>query len=252
MKEPQRKVLLRQAKFGDFKQTMQNAMYKLDNGIGAVISNMLHAGLSSVNNSAAEKPTFVREYIGGAYSIPAYFMSKAIVYLPINLAMSSIYSGISTLITGYQTPFFKITLTAYCMQDFGAAWGQLIGLNAPDAASAMQWLPLFVLPQMEASGIFGKLPDAFDWLKHLCGYRYTMLAYRLTEFRDQMSQTHIEAFRANPDVGHNPYNDYSNTEVVSDVPAWMTYGVLIGICLAYSVIVRVIGSVLLWWNMRRR
>ncbi|KAJ2696187.1 hypothetical protein H4R19_005768, partial [Coemansia spiralis] len=84
----------------------------------AATSNFLLAVLSVVTTFSQERLVFLRESQGGYYGLPAYFLSKNIIQLPIQIVMPIVYASISYWLLGLRhdaAKFFLFVATAIAL-----------------------------------------------------------------------------------------------------------------------------------------
>lgn len=229
-------------KYGDEGQEENNIILKATgNSFWFITMAIFNAGLNRINNAADEKPMFLREYHSGYYGVTAYFLSKYLVYLPINILISTIYWLCMHFWVGYQGNIWIYLLAAYALHDCGAAHGLSIGLNSKSAAVAIQYLPFAVLAETYLTGFWCDTPFFWRPFKWATGLYYGQFACFLNEYgQHKIDGNH--GWTAVAFVKFDVFPDDPFTSIVFHI----------GILFLLSAVMRVCGALLLWFRLRRK
>ncbi|KAJ2797856.1 hypothetical protein H4R21_004155, partial [Coemansia helicoidea] len=131
-------------------------------------SNFLLAVLSVVTAFAGERLVFLRESQGGYYALPAYFLSKNIIELPIQVIMPIIYSSISYWLLGLRhdgVKFIVYTVTAIALNLCGFSFGLFLAATFEDVSAVMTALPIMFLPFFLFGGLLVNTGNSTVWLR---------------------------------------------------------------------------------------
>lgn len=144
--------------------------------------------VNSVLTFTEEGLVYAREKAGKMYNTGAYFLSKTIIDIPIQLALNLLCAGVTQGMVGLQPGFsvfmgFYLTLVLItcCTQSIGL----LLAAVVPHAAIAMLLCPICMVPFMLTSGFFltaSSVPTAMKWLVWISPHRYMFEAAMADEF----------------------------------------------------------------------
>ncbi|KAJ1812529.1 hypothetical protein LPJ56_005476 [Coemansia sp. RSA 2599] len=149
------------------------------------VAQFLTATLAVVNVFTGERLVFQRERAAGYYGLPAYYASKNIVELPIQICVPIIYSCISYWLLGLRRDadkFFIYMATTVCLNLCGFSFGMFLGAMFSSLAAILSALPLLFLPFLLFGGLFVNTGNSTVWLRWLqwispIKYGYTALMY---------------------------------------------------------------------------
>ncbi|KAJ1738565.1 hypothetical protein LPJ78_001945 [Coemansia sp. RSA 989] len=134
------------------------------------VTQFLLSLLAVVNVFTRERLVFLREWQGGYYGLPAYFVSKNIIELPIQALLPIIYSSISYWLLGLRpdgTKFVIYTATCICLNLCGFSFGLLLGSLFRDMSTILAALPAMFLPFLLFGGLLVNTGNSTVWLRWL-------------------------------------------------------------------------------------
>ncbi|KAJ2877107.1 hypothetical protein FB639_003831, partial [Coemansia asiatica] len=148
-------------------------------------AQMLIAILAVINVFTGERLVFQRERDAGYYGLPAYYASKNIVELPIQVCVPIIYSCISYWLLGLRRDagrFFIYMLTTICLNLCGFSFGMFLGASFSSLSAILSVLPAIFLPFLLFGGLLVNTGNSTAWLRWLqwispIKYGYTALMY---------------------------------------------------------------------------
>lgn len=117
-----------------------------------------------------DSPVFIREYYNGFYSLKAYYISKVIADLPLQLTCPTLFISISYFMTG-QPPEFSRFVMFWIISVLTAFIGHFIGVICGTVFS-MQ-LAIFIVPSISIpfllfSGFFIRMRELSWFLRPIC------------------------------------------------------------------------------------
>jgi ABC-type multidrug transport system ATPase subunit len=150
------------------------------------VNNFFSASTQILSIFGVEKPVFYREYLGGYYSVAAYYISKTIIEIPGQIIGPYLMVIICYYMIGLNPPFSDYLLVA-TLAAFSAlcgnTYGTLIVACVDDLGIALTIAPLCILPLLVVSGIFvAALPVYINWLKYISPIYYAFSGMIQTEF----------------------------------------------------------------------
>ena len=135
-----------------------------------------------------ERTLFTRERNLHMYRTTAYFLSKTLVELPVQLGLSFLLGSIGYYMVGLQpslSHFLRFSLGLGLLALSSNSMGQILGAVAPTPVFAVMLSPLCVIPFMLTSGFFLNQHDNPPWLlplKALSPHLYVFTALFAVEF----------------------------------------------------------------------
>ncbi|KAJ2809400.1 hypothetical protein H4R20_000125 [Coemansia guatemalensis] len=134
------------------------------------VTQFLLSILSVVNVFTHERTVFVREWRSGYYGLPAYFASKNIVELPIQVILPIIYACISYWLLGLRHDggrFLIYTVTCIVLNLCGFSFGLLLASLFRNMATILAALPAMFLPFLLFGGLLVNTGNSTVWLRWL-------------------------------------------------------------------------------------
>ncbi|EDW04163.1 ATP-binding cassette sub-family G member 4 isoform X3 [Drosophila grimshawi] len=117
-----------------------------------------------------DAPVFIREYYNGWYSLRAYYISKVLADLPLQMICPMAFISISYFMTGQPPEFNRFAmccmislLTAFIGHFIGVIGGTLLSLQ-----TAIFLVPALSIPFMLFSGFFIRMGELSWFLRPLC------------------------------------------------------------------------------------
>ncbi|ORX71724.1 hypothetical protein K493DRAFT_309285 [Basidiobolus meristosporus CBS 931.73] len=153
-------------------------------------NQVFSTAMPTISIFAEERNVLLREHGGGYYSVSAYFFSKIIVELPINIIMPIIFSSITYWMIGLQADagkFFIYMLVNVMVALCGSALGILLGSFFKRLQIALAITPAIVLPLMMFGGLLvnnGSAPAYFAWIQWISPIKYGFAALAKNQFTD--------------------------------------------------------------------
>eukprot|EP00735_Rhodelphis_limneticus_P010215 TRINITY_DN2932_c0_g1::TRINITY_DN2932_c0_g1_i1::g.4233::m.4233 TRINITY_DN2932_c0_g1::TRINITY_DN2932_c0_g1_i1::g.4233 ORF type:complete len:334 (+),score=125.52,sp/Q9C6W5/AB14G_ARATH/33.57/3e-44,ABC2_membrane/PF01061.19/1.6e-35,ABC2_membrane/PF01061.19/1.4e+03,ABC2_membrane_3/PF12698.2/2e-07,ABC2_membrane_2/PF12679.2/0.00019 TRINITY_DN2932_c0_g1_i1:591-1592(+) len=135
--------------------------------------------ISSLTTFSMERPIIIKERSRGSYRLSAYFFSKMIADLPIDIFWPSIFYFILYGMTGLNRDpgvFFGIWAAVLLNVMVASGVGLAISARVHDHKKAMVCAAIVVLGYMLTGGFFvasAHIPDFMLWMKYISFIRYT-------------------------------------------------------------------------------
>ncbi|KAL7741273.1 hypothetical protein ACLKA6_015155 [Drosophila palustris] len=117
-----------------------------------------------------DSSVFIREYYNGCYSLRAYFISKVLADLPMQLTCPTLFIGICYFMTG-QPPAFNRFAMAWSICVLTAFLGHFIGVISGTLCNlqmSMFLVPSLTIPFLLFSGFFIHISELSWFLRPLC------------------------------------------------------------------------------------
>lgn len=151
------------------------------------ISSMFGTAQPVILSFPLERPIFLREYSTGTYSPMAYFLSKAVVELPLAYAQALVQYLIIYFLLDLQGGFFSLVAAAWALGVASSSVAVLLGCSAADVRTAAEITPVAFVPQLLFAGFFvriSQIPSWLRWPQYLCALKYALNLICLIEFTD--------------------------------------------------------------------
>ncbi|KAJ2663369.1 hypothetical protein IW148_002499 [Coemansia sp. RSA 1199] len=132
------------------------------------VTQFLLSILSVVNVFTQERLVFLREWQGGYYGLPAYFVSKNMIELPIQMLVPIIYASISYWLLGLRSDGVKFviyTAVCICLNLCGFSFGLLLGSVFNNMSTILAALPGMFLPFLLFGGLLVNTGNSTVWLR---------------------------------------------------------------------------------------
>ena len=153
-------------------------------------TGLSHNSARRVFTVTEERTLFTRERNLHMYRTTAYFLSKTLVELPVQLALSFLLGSIGYYMVGLQpsvSHFLRFSLGLGLLALASNSMGQILGAVAPSPVFAVMLSPLCVIPFMLTSGFFLNQADYPPYLlplKVLSPHLYVFTSLFAVEFDD--------------------------------------------------------------------
>ena len=137
-----------------------------------------------------ERALFTRERGCHVYRTSAYFLSKALLEVPVQVGLSFLLGSVGYFMVGLQpdaSHFFRFSLGLALLALASNSLGQILGALAPSALMAVMLSPISVIPFMLTSGFFLNLDDFPPYLiplRALSPHLYVFTSLFSLEFTD--------------------------------------------------------------------
>jgi ABC-type multidrug transport system permease subunit len=134
-----------------------------------------------------ERPIFLREYTTGTYSCFAYFISKAMVELPLAFLQTLCAYGLIHPLLKLQGDFMQLATSAWGLGIASSSVAVVLGCSVPDVKAVAELAPAVFVPQILFSGFFVRIeqiPVYLRWAQYLCALKYCLNLIFLIEFDD--------------------------------------------------------------------
>ena len=156
--------------------------------IGAVTFVCINANFANVQPVLLafpkERPIFIREYSGGAYSAGIYFLCKSIVELPLLLAQSALATVVIYFMMGFSGLYPLFLLGHYLIGFAAASIAIMLTSRVSQIKTAMELAPVVFVPQIFFSGVFVRIeqiPAALRWIQYIIPLKYGVNIVYLAE-----------------------------------------------------------------------
>ena len=147
--------------------------------IGAITFVCIQAMFANVQpillSFPKERPIFIREYSGGAYSATVYFLCKTIVELPLLLIQSAVATVILYFMMGFSGFYLLFLLGHYLIAFASTSYAIMLTSRVAQLKTAMELSPLIFVPQIFFSGVFVRIeqiPAALRWIQYIIPLKY--------------------------------------------------------------------------------
>ncbi|XP_060652214.1 ATP-binding cassette sub-family G member 4 isoform X2 [Drosophila nasuta] len=121
-----------------------------------------------------DSPVFIREYYNGCYSLRAYFISKVLADLPLQLICPTFFISIGYFMTGQPPEFQRFAmcwslcvLTAFIGHFIGVICGTMLSMQM-----ALFIVPAITIPFLLFSGFFIRMSELSWFMRPLCDVSY--------------------------------------------------------------------------------
>ncbi len=141
-----------------------------------------------INTFPVEKGIVQKEQASNAYRLSAYFLSKFLAELPLNLLGPSIFATLIFSIINFQHDLahYSVFLAAVCLSALAAiGLGTFISTLAPNTEVAAALSPVFNVLFLIFSGVLintDSLPDGAKWVPSISTIKWTVNVLALNEF----------------------------------------------------------------------
>lgn len=149
------------------------------------ISTMFGSAQPTLLQFPFERPLFLREYSTGTYGSAGYFLSKALIELPLVFLQTLTAWALVWNIIEFQGNFILMVIVSWGLGIAAASLGVLVGCLVPDVKNAAELMPLLFVPQILFAGFFIRIeliPIFLRWAQYLCSLKYAMNLLVLLEF----------------------------------------------------------------------
>eukprot|EP01040_Poterioochromonas_malhamensis_P008710 gene8710-9429_t len=215
---------------------------------GALIMVMMFSLMGSAQSVLLafpfERPMVMREYVTGTYGIPAYFLSKVALEIPIVFLQMVVAYCVSYFLMDLQGSFIYLVLISWGLGMSSCSIAMGLGCLVPNVKNVSELVPLAYIPQMLFAGFFirtSQIPVFLRWAQYLCGIKYAVNLALLVEFRPSSSQCNVStAARKNCE----------NILRVNDVEAEDAYIYIILIFVLF-IVFRILGAIVLYYKAKK-
>ncbi|KAJ2553898.1 hypothetical protein EV175_002776 [Coemansia sp. RSA 1933] len=144
--------------------------------------------LSMANVFAQERVVFLREWRASYYKLPAYYLAKNVVEIPIQILVPIIFSCICYWPLGLQRDGVKFVLFMVCsiaINLFGYSLGMLLATVCESMSSIVAVLPMVLIPLLLFGGLFVNSGNSTVWLRWIqwtTPVKYTFTATMKNQF----------------------------------------------------------------------
>ncbi|KAJ1787822.1 hypothetical protein LPJ59_005661, partial [Coemansia sp. RSA 2399] len=145
--------------------------------------------LSMANVFAHERVVFIREWRGSYYGLPAYYLSKNLVELPVQIIVPILYSCICYWPLGFQRDGVKFVIfmvTCISLNLCGYSIGMLLAIVCKTMSAIVAALPLVFVPLLLFGGLFvntGNSTVWLRWIQWLSPIKYAFAALTKNQFK---------------------------------------------------------------------
>ncbi|KAJ2392525.1 hypothetical protein GGI23_005201 [Coemansia sp. RSA 2559] len=124
--------------------------------------------LSVSNVFAQERVVFLREWRASYYGLPAYFLAKNLVELPVQIIVPIIYSCVCYWPLGFQRDGVKFVVFMVCciaVNMCGCSLGMLLAILCKTMSAIVTALPMVLIPLLLFAGLFVNTGNSTVWLR---------------------------------------------------------------------------------------
>lgn len=190
-----------------------------------------------------ERKVFLREQANKTYSVGAYYISKIVTELPIQILAPLLYSLIIYFAIGFRLTaeaFFVFLLILVLLSLNGYTLGILLGASFNDSSTATVIMPAIILPFMLFCGALANLDTIavwLRWLQYISPIRYSLEAL----FRNEYRKEDFIYNAADPLLSY-PVDNYNY-----NVGMWECIAILAGFAVFYIIM----GGIILRMNVKK-
>ncbi|KAJ2383857.1 hypothetical protein GGI23_007053 [Coemansia sp. RSA 2559] len=145
--------------------------------------------LSMASVFSQERVVFIREWRGSYYGLPAYYLSKNLVELPVQIIVPILYSCICYWPLGLQRDGVKFVIfmvTCISLNLCGYSLGMLLAIVCKTMSAIVAALPLVFVPLLLFGGLFvntGNSTVWLRWIQWLSPVKYAFAALMKNQFK---------------------------------------------------------------------
>jgi ABC-type multidrug transport system ATPase subunit/ABC-type multidrug transport system permease subunit len=146
---------------------------------------MMLSAIPTLMEFPTERNMFMREHSTGTYSAPSYFVSKALLELPVTFMQILMQWLIAFWMIQFDGNFIFFVVTCWGIAVSIASLAMLLGSMLPDPKEAMETAPMLFMPQIIFAGFFiptDRIPVWLRWVQYLCGLKYGINLLLMNEF----------------------------------------------------------------------
>ncbi|KAL6044325.1 putative ATP-dependent permease ADP1 [Balamuthia mandrillaris] len=173
-------------------QTDDNQRGYIDR-MGAIFLVLIYSVFATGNSILyvfpLERPTFLREYNNGMYSVLPYYLAKSLADLPFNIVNPIVFGSIVYWMVGLQAEadkFFIYLATVIIITNIAQTKGLLVSVGL-DLKASLALFPVTVIPMLLVGGFFLNVentPPYFIWLQYISYFFYAFMVLGINEFED--------------------------------------------------------------------
>eukprot|EP01040_Poterioochromonas_malhamensis_P010458 gene10458-11377_t len=191
-----------------------------------------------------ERPMVMREYVTGTYGIPAYFLCKVAIEIPIVFIQMLLGTVVSYFLMDLQGNFIYLVLISWGLGLSSCSIAMGLGCLVPDVKNVGELVPLAYTPQMMFAGFFiriSQIPVFLRWARYLCGIKYAISLAIIVELNPSSHKCNVSA-----DARENCENLFSSNDIHTE-DVWF-YILLLFVLFAGF---RVLGAIVLYYKAKR-
>eukprot|EP01040_Poterioochromonas_malhamensis_P012169 gene12169-13307_t len=191
-----------------------------------------------------ERPMVMREYVTGTYGIPAYFLCKIAIEIPIVFIQMLVGTLLSYFLMGLQGNFIYLVLISWGLGLSSCSIAMGLGCLVPDVKNVSELVPLAYTPQMMFAGFYiriSQIPVFLRWARYLCGVKYAIGLAMLVEFNPSSHKCNVS-----DDARSNCENLLSSNDVHTE-DVWLDIFMIFVLFAGF----RVLGAIVLYYKAKR-
>lgn len=157
-----------------------------------LMTNMVGTTMPSLVQFPMERPVFLREYSTDHYGVASYFFSRLASELIVLFVQVLVNTALTYSMIGLQMNYFIFLAIVFSLGITTTASGVVLGCLAEDAKTAVEFLPLLLMPQFLFAGFFvatDLIPIFIRWAQYLCSMTYSIRLAIAYEFEDCTAAT---------------------------------------------------------------
>lgn len=184
------------------------------------ISTMMGSAQTQLLTFPLQRSIFLREYSANMYSVPAYFISKMVVELPVAFLNALGQMLAAYWMMGLRGSFLLATCVLWLLGTASASTALMVSSAFSDPRGAAQALVLVQVPQMLFSGLFlsvSLIPSGLRWLQYVSYLKYGINLFYIAEAGEKLPSM--------ADANDITYSD-----------AWLYFGIILAITVVSRVI----------------
>lgn len=161
--------------------------FKSHNGALTMLgmASMMLSAIPTLMEFPTERNMFMREHSTGTYAAPSYFVSKALLELPVTFLQIMLQWLIAFWMIQFDGVFIFFVITCWGIAVAIASLAMVLGSLLPDPKEAMETASLLFMPQIIFAGFFiptSRIPVWLRWVQYLCGLKYGINLLLMNEF----------------------------------------------------------------------
>ncbi|KAI8836623.1 P-loop containing nucleoside triphosphate hydrolase protein [Chytridium lagenaria] len=155
-----------------------------------VVMNFMLSTQAHLSSFIRHKVVFMREYGAGYYGLPAFFFSKILTEMPLQLFFPWLQVTMIYFMAGTLSFAFSLILSSIS----GFALGVFLACSFSSLAVALNASTTLLLPMMLVSGLFvnaGAMPQWISWIKYLSPIKYSFEGSMRSQVGDTVEGTFL-------------------------------------------------------------
>ncbi len=211
---------------------------------------MMNSTIAVVTQFPSIRRVFMREYSAHMYSVPAFYVSRLISELPIQIIPAIIIGVITYWMIGLQTDaskFFEYFGFMLLTSQIGSCLGFILGTFARDSNVGVSLVPITIIPFMLFSGFLVNQDSVPIYLKWFDSISFMKKIFQSLVTNEYANLTFTCAPAPSSECPIQTGEQYLGILGFSDVSVRDQALILLG----YVIALRILGYIALWFKTKR-